>query len=134
MLGDAEGKYRSVWVRCSCEAATEKVIVLSALTAGGVTSCGCWNRESAAQRPRARAMPIEMRKPPKPYVKRDPRFRVTDEGRECSACRVDKPWSEYNKGNGVRLFCSRCRDCQKLHSLEKSLERASLTTAGHVKI
>jgi hypothetical protein len=43
VLDNAErrGKNRCVLVRCSCEAKTEKVVLLYSLTSGATTSCGC---------------------------------------------------------------------------------------------
>lgn len=121
VLAEVSGAVRrTVSVRCSCADATEKTVQLSALTSGAVTSCGCRNREAAAERARARTLPPEERKPK--YVKVTPRFRVDDDGRECSRCRTYKTWSAYNKGNGARGFGSWCKVCQQDHHQATPLE------------
>lgn len=115
---------RAVRVRCSCEAATEKVVALTSLVSGATKSCGCLNRAVAAQnqiaRNKARTLPPDLRKR---YRRREPRFRIDDGGRECSVCTVYKPWSNYNKGNGARHFSSWCRQCAREHHHRKPLER-----------
>lgn len=113
VIGDAPGKNRRVFVRCSCLAATEKSVDFSALLRGDVTSCGCRNREVAAERARARALPVGERRPR--YVKRPPRFRVDDDGRECTKCTLYKPWASYSAGNGARSHNSYCRECASAH-------------------
>lgn len=100
---------RRVAVRCSC--GTEKDVALSSLVSGAVRSCGCLNRETAAERARSRTLLPEQRKPK--YVKREPRFRRDDDGRECSKCGEFKPWTAFNKGNGARGYNSMCRPCSK---------------------
>ena len=46
VLAEAEraGKNRRVLVRCSCEAAPEKVVYLGDIRSGATTSCGCANK------------------------------------------------------------------------------------------
>ncbi len=129
------GGPRRVAVRCTCGA--EKDIVLHTLTSGAVKSCGCLNREVAAERARARALSPEQRKPK--YLPKGPQYRLEDDGRECSKCRNFKPWSDYNKGNGARGHNSICRDCsrelhyqkppeaQRLYRLQARLKKFNLT-------
>lgn len=121
VLGDAPGKNRRVFVRCSCPAATEKDVDFSALIRGVVKSCGCWNREAAATRARSRTLPPEQRKIK--YVKKGPQFRTDDIGRVCSRCKLYKDWAEYNKGNGARGFGSWCKGCQQEHHQATPAER-----------
>lgn len=111
VIGDAPGKNRRVFVRCSCPAATEKDVDFSALSRGSVTSCGCWNREAAAERARARTKTPEQRKPK--YVKKGPQHPQDDDGRRCSKCLITKAWAEFSKGNGARGRNSYCRACAK---------------------
>lgn len=118
VLHEIEGiPRRAVMVRCSC--GVEKQIALSALVSGAVKSCGCLNREVAAERARARKMAPEDRKPK--YVKVGLRHRIDDEGRECSKCLEYKPWAEYNFGNGARMMQSWCRACQSVHHFKKPI-------------
>lgn len=107
------GTRRAVRCRCSCPEQTIVEVPPSHLVAGTVKSCGCWNRETAAERARARTLPPELRKPK--YIKRDPRFVVDEQGRECSKCGVYKVWLEFNRGNGARGYTSWCRQCQREH-------------------
>lgn len=111
---------RMVRVRCSCSERTEKVLQLTSVASGAVKSCGCLNREVAAERARSRTLPPELRKPK--YTKVTPRYRIDDEGRECSKCRTYKLWDEFNRGNGARGYSSWCRACSKKQHHDKPYE------------
>jgi hypothetical protein len=129
-----DGGRRAVKVRCtgvpgSEHEPAEKLVQVSAL--GAVKSCGCLNREVAAQRARERnaAQPPRLGTgkkglpPGVKYVKKERPygFLTNDEGRECAyggegnCDRAFKPWSEFNKGGGARGYSSWCRDCQSVH-------------------
>lgn len=144
VIREVEADRRSVEVRCSCPAATVKVLALATLTSGAVKSCGCYNREVAAERARARTLPVEERKPK--YIKKGPMYQTDDHGRVCAKCKVYRPWVEYNKGNGARGYGSWCRACQRQHhqatpadrrralALARRLKRFGLTVENYEKL
>jgi hypothetical protein len=60
--------------------------------------------------------PIDGRRSDQPKATRKPpRFRIDDEGRECSKCGAYKPWSEYHAGNGARQRNSQCMACESAY-------------------
>jgi len=114
----------------------EKWVQVYTLTSGAVRSCGCLNRESAAQRARERNADGSPRlgtgkkglPPGVKYIPKGPQWRLEDDGRECAydgegGCgHAFKSWSEFNGGNGARGRSSWCRACQASHHQAIPLE------------
>jgi hypothetical protein len=130
-LGQYKGK-RGALVHCTGpHDPVQKWVDLSALARGAVQSCGCLNRERAAERATERNA-VKGSQPPKPkYVKKEKPYGslINDEGRECAYkgegnCGGQfKPWSEFNKGNGARGHASWCRGCQHVHHQSRDVEQ-----------
>jgi Recombination endonuclease VII len=134
-IGQYQGK-RGALVHCTgSHDPVSKWVNLAALARGAVQSCGCLNRELAADRARERnaavggsvragtgkrGLPAGVR-----YVKKDKPYGslINDEGRECTykgegnCGQQFKAWAEFNKGNGARGCVSWCRGCQRAHHL-----------------
>jgi Recombination endonuclease VII len=131
-LGQYQGK-RSAWVRCTGphDKPVEKWVQVHALTSGAVRSCGCLNSEVAAERARKRNI---SEAPPRlgtgkkglppgvKYVPVEPKWRVDDDGRQCTYSaegncgNAYKPWAEFNKGTGAREHASWCKSCQSVYA------------------
>lgn len=139
-LGEYQGK-RGALVHCTGpHDPVQKWVNLSSLVRGAVQSCGCLNRERAAERARERnaaaggSVRLGTGKKGLPpgvkYVKKDKPYGslINDEGRECvykgdgNCGQQFKPWSEFNKGNGARGYSSWCRDCQAVHHQNRPLD------------
>lgn len=71
-----------------------------------------WRRENVPglrEREKANSDAYRRRKGQQPQI----RYRVDDEGRECTACRVYKPWAEfYRQGNPKN---GKCKPCWRQH-------------------
>ena len=59
------------------------------------------------------------------------KFRITDEGRECSRCREFKLWDEFAKNkHGTRGYQSWCKDCFREHEGRQRKKEYLITEAG----
>lgn len=93
-------------------------------TKGHHSYCRECRSKRRKQPPRPKPAPVT--KQPK-----EPKWRITDEGRECSRCGVFKLWSEFSKNkHGTRGHQSWCGDCFREHAGRKRAREFKVTEQG----